>query len=449
MDAKQQVQEMAGGGFASKVTKHGHTEERVGSGGKPVDLRLSLFPSHVINVIHDLTHREAVIDVRRLMERSGVRAAINGTAGSQMYDLLNPWLNRVAAEQNGPSSPMENLLGHARVGATMVNMGFKVTTAIVQPLGYMQSVDLLGVKYARRGMQDFLKSPKQIWELVKGWSPELESRRTQFDRDVKDAVDKLGVEGWQPEVMQMAFTMTGMMDMFVAVPTFYGAYLKSMETLDKGNHEAAVKYAESVVRQSQSAGGAKDLAMIQGGPESRRMFTMFYSYFSVLYNLFRRSGGMLAQKGVSDLPRFAGSMALLWFLPAVMGELFAQRGPEDDEDELPWVLEQIARYPFASVVGVRDVAGGIASYLTQGRMFYDISPVVSAFESTIRAGGGAIQAVAGEPMSRAELKAAVEAAGYWGKLPARQMWITGEALYDWMMGYDIAPQDLAFPRPRQ
>lgn len=81
-------------------------------------------------------------------------------------------------------------------------------------------------------------------------------------------------------------------------------------------------------------------------------------------------------------------------------------------------------------------------------MFYDISPVVSAFEAPIRATGGAIEAVGGEPMSRAEVKAAVEAAGYWGKLPSRQMWITGEALYDWMMGYDIAPQDLVFPRQR-
>lgn len=448
VDAKQAVQEMADGGFARKVTKHGHTEERVGSGNKPVNLRLSIFPSHIINVIHDLTHREAVIDVRRMSERPAVRAAITGTAGSHLYDSINPWLNRVAAEQNPPASPMEDLLGRARVGATMVNMGFKVTTAVVQPLGYLQSVDLLGVKYARRGMQDFLKSPKQIWSLVKEWSPELESRRTQFDRDVKDAVDKLGVEGWKPEVMQTAFAMTGLADMFVAVPTFYGAYLKSMEVLDPGNHEAAVKYAESVVRQSQSAGGAKDLAMVQGGAESRRMFTMFYSYFSVLYNLFRRSGSMLAQKGVSDLPRFAGSMALLWFLPSVISELIAQRGPEDDEDELPWTLEQIARYPFASVVGVRDVAGGLASYLTEGQMFYDISPVVSAFEAPIRATGGAIEAVGGEPMSRAEVKAAVEAAGYWGKWPSRQIWITGEALYDWMMGYDIAPQDLLFPRPR-
>lgn len=365
-----------------------------------------------------------------------------------MYDSLNPWLNRVAAEQNPPASPWENILGRARVGATMVNMGFKVTTAIVQPLGYLQSIEILGTKYARRGMAEFLKNPKQIWEQVKEWSPELESRRTQFDRDVKDAVDKLGNDGWTPEVMQTAFVMTGMLDMFVAVPTFYGGYLKSMETLDPGNHEAAVAYAESAVRMSQSAGGAKDLAMIQGGPESRRMFTMFYSYFSVLYNLFRRSGGMLAQKGVSDLPRFAGSMALLWVLPAVFGELFAQRGPEDDEEELPWLLEQVARYPFASVVGVRDVTGGVASYLTQGRMFYDISPVVSAFESTISSLGGAVQAAGGEPMSRAELKATVEAAGYWGKLPSRQMWITGEALYDWMMGYDVTPKDLLFPRPR-
>jgi hypothetical protein len=453
-EAEGTVQEMAGGGFTRQLTKHGFTEARVGSGKKPVNLRLSVFPQHVVNVIHDLTHREAIIDVRKLAERTDVREAIIGSAGSALYDSINPWLNRVAAEQTPPASPFEDLLGRARVGATMVNMGFKVTTAVVQPLGYLQSVDLLGVKYMRRGLQETLKNPKRIWETVKEWSPELEARRTQFDRDVKDAVDSFALKGWSPEVSQMAFWMTGTADMMVALPTFYGAYLKSMETINVGDHAASVKYAESVVRQSQSAGGAKDLAQIQGGPESRRIFTMFYSYFSVLYNLFRRSGGLLAQRGVSDLPRFIGSMAVLWFLPAVLGELVPQRGPEDDEDELAWTLEQLARYPFGAVVGVRDVAGGIASYLTQGRMFYDISPVVSAFESAVRAIGGGVQAMGGEPMTRAEIKAAVEAAGYWGKLPSRQMWVTGEALYDWMMGYDApegpldAARDLAFPRPR-
>lgn len=454
-EAEGTVQEMAGGGFTRQLTKHGFTEERVGSGGKPVNLRLSVFPQHVINVIHDLTHREAIIDVRKLAERRDVREAIIGTAGNALYDSINPWLNRVAAEQTPPASPWEDLLGRARVGATMVNMGFKVTTAVTQPLGLLQTVDVLGLKYTRRGVQEVLKSPKAITEQVLEWSPELRARRTQFDRDVKDAVDSFALKGWSPEVAQTAFWMTGTADMLVAVPTFYGAYLKSMETINVGDHEASVKYAESVVRQSQSAGGAKDLAQIQGGPESRRIFTMFYSYFSVLYNLFRRSGSLLAQRGVSDLPRFAGSMAVLWFLPAVLGELVAGRGPEDDEDYQAWLLEQTARYPFASVVGVRDVAGGVASKLSQGRAFYDISPVVSAFESGIEAVGGLAEVgVQDEPMSRAEWKAMVESVGYWFKLPSRQMWITGEALYDWMMGYDSpegpldAARDLAFPRPR-
>ncbi len=181
---------------------------------------------------------------------------------------------------------------------------------------------------------------------------------------------------------------------------------------------------------TQSAGGAKDLAAIQGGSEAQRMFTMFYSYFSVLYNLMRRSASQV--KDVSDVPRFLASMGFLWFIPAIVSELVAQRGPDDDEDWGEWAAWELARYPFASVVGVRDMAAAVGPDAYK----FELSPVVEAYRSGAE-GMNALGSMAmGDDLSDSEAQAMLDAVGYWGQLPTRQMYITGSYLYDWMQGYD-------------
>src|SRR5690606_3366260 len=109
-----------------------------------------------------------------------------------------------------------------------------------------------------------------------------------------------------------------------------------------------------------------------------------------------------------------------------------------------------------AMVGVRDLASAVGP---EG-FSYELSPVTSAgvsLAAALKAIGGVVPelVVEGEvDLTRQEVKSVVEAVGYWGQLPARQAWITGTALYDWMMGYDEpesavdAARDLAFPRRR-
>src|SRR5690606_30109778 len=222
-----------------------------------------------------------------------------------------------------------------------------------------------------------------------------------------------------------------LLDMSVSVPTWLGAYQKAMdgavENVAAGDRERAIDYADSVVRMSQSAGGAKDLARIQRGSEYHRIFTMFYSYFSVLYNLFKRRFQLT--RGVSDLPRFAASMFYLWFVPAVLSELVAGRGPDDEDEWETWAAAKLIQYPFQSVVGLRDLVNAMGPY------GYESSPVWDAFERTAMAVQSIAEAVAtDEEFDRTDLKNAWLAASYWAQLPGRQMWITGSYLYDWMTG---------------
>ena len=253
--------------------------------------------------------------------------------------------------------------------------------------------------------------------------------------------------------------MVGFMDMSVAIPSWMGAYQKAMDGevdgLEALDENKAIDYADSIVRRSQSSGSAKDLAAIQTHSPLMKMFTMFYTYFSVLYNLFQRSGSLGKGRRIEDLPRFAASMFYLWFAPAVLSELVAGRGPDDDEDWGEWFTRTIpewAFYPAFSVVGVRDVVSMMRGY------GYSASAALDAPASLGPAARTAWRTVDqfiiedDKDLTRADVRAVVMAIGYWGHMPARQMWITGEYLYDWMTGEDVpetpqeAARNLAYPR---
>ncbi len=449
-DQKQSTEELFGSNWIRPQTKQGHLQERVGSAGQKVKLDLSVMTEHITNTIHDISHRKAVLDVDRLTRNPRVRDIIERAAGKEMYKQIRPWLRSITNDRREPAGVLEGIMGRARVGATVVNMGWKVTTAIVQPLGYLQSVDLLGEKYAWKGLKKFYGNPakmKETTQFIMDRSTMMQNRQKTFDRDVRDTLKRTTLRGTAYEVQQSFFYFTGLMDMGVAVPTWMGAYEKAMdgkvEGVNAGNESKAIDFADKTVRMSQSAGGAKDLALIQTGSEYHRVFTMFYSYFNVLYNLFKRRTKLT--KGVQDVPRFAASMMYLWVAPAILSELVAGRGPEDDEENAAWAAQTLGLYPLSTIVGVRDVSNAVLT-----KYDYNASPAFDALDHTSKAFNIPFKLATGEEVKRSDVKSALLATSYWGQLPGRQMWITGEYLYDYSTGEesDFNFRDLFFARKK-
>jgi hypothetical protein len=444
------TQGLFGSNWIRPQTKQGHLQERVGSAGQRVKLDLSVMTEHLSNTIHDVTHRKALMDVDRITRSPRVRDVIERAAGKEMYRQIRPWLQTIANDRREPVGAFEGILGRLRVGATVVNMGWKVTTAIVQPLGYLQSVDLLGEKYGWVGLKKFYGSPAKMREgvnFVMERSGMMQNRQKTFDRDVRDTLKKTTLKGTSAEIQQSFFYFTGLMDMSVAVPTWLGAYEKSMngdvDGTTAGNEAQAIDFADKTVRMSQSAGGAKDLADIQTGAEYHRIYTMFYSYFNVLYNLLRRRGQLTNSK--KDIPRLAASMMYLWFAPAILSELVAGRGPEDEDEWAEWAATNAITYPFQTIVGVRD---GVNAMFT--KYGYDASPAFDGAAETFKTFAAAGKVFNDDDFKRSDAKSAVLAASYWGQLPGRQVWITSEYLYDYATGEEdeFSFRDLVFTRKK-
>ena len=429
--------DLFGGNHTRAATRKGHTIARVGSGGQPPRLDLSVLPKHLSQVVHDLTHRKPVIDIGRLLARDDVREAIERTAGREVYRLLRPWLANVAAPAYDPGAGIDAFLSRARVGTSIASMGLKTTTALAQPLGFLSSIYLLGPKWALIGLKDVYKTgPKSIIDAKNfafSRSLELKNRAKSFDRDVNDTIRRMTrvggpLAGWE----SAWFWHIGFLDMAVSLPTWHGAYQKALAA-DPANEAGAIAAADAAVRMTQSGGGAKDLARIQRGSEGVRMFTLFYSWFSALYNQFERSVRSTDFKRPSNYPQFVGAMAMLWFAPAVLGEMVGGRLPDEDEDLAIWAGKTLLAYPSAAVVGLRDVVGAATSDFG-----FQLSPITDAFGGIAKAGR---DAVTGNFDNRSAVQSAFITAAIWGHLPGRQMWITGEFFWDWLVN-DAEPESL-------
>jgi hypothetical protein len=179
-------------------------------------------------------------------------------------------------------------------------------------------------------------------------------------------------------------------------------------------------YADSVVRMSQGSGATKDLARVQRGGDLLRLTTMFYSYFNTLYNLGARRISALKQDGSpASIFTAANTALLLWFVPAVLSELVAGRGPgAEDEEPVEWLLSNLLQYPFQPVVGVRDLTNGIF-----GNYGYQITPAQSAPKSLVNWFHAVNKAIEEEDAGKLA-KPTAEAVGYALGLPMKQPIIT-------------------------
>ncbi|WP_297671138.1 hypothetical protein [uncultured Desulfovibrio sp.] len=453
-EQREMDKELFGGrNYGAAMTKNGHLKERgQGGQGTPLLLELSVITDHLFNVVHDLTYRKAVLDVAKVIRHKAVREAIESTVGAQQYRQLLPWLQDVANERQEPMHYVHRWARWARASTSIMQMGFKVTTMLAQPLGITQSAELLGYKWTGAGLKRVYGNPLKLPVLLEetfARSPMMANRIKSFDREVRDITKQLtpGMSrfGWVQVLKDKAFVPMGVMQMGVDLPTWWGAYERGLKE-QGGDEAAAARYADSIVRLSQGSGATKDLARVQRGGELLRLTTMFYSYFNTFYNLGARRIALLKQHhSKADVFMAANTALLLWFVPAVFGELLAGRGPDEDEEPEKWLALQLLQYPFQTVVGVRDLANGIF-----GKYGYQITPAQSAPKSLVQWFKSVNKALEEEDAMKMA-KPTAEAVGYIFGLPMKQPIITCGNLWDYLTGEDpdFEVRDLFFTKPKE
>ncbi len=334
--------------FARPTLGDGFTKARV-QYAAPILLDIAVISRHLSEVVHYVTHYEAVTQANKITSHPRFQKIVKEHMGLAFTRELRPWLQDIAKAQDTPGVTQREILSSAmrslRGGVSIASMGYNIFTGFTQLLGVTTALDAVKPRFWASGVQKAWLSPRaaENWRFAWQNSAELEPLVKQVDRDIamiNDIYMKKTSGKVMDAVVRHAFTHIGYFQLAVNMAAWHGAY---EQALSKGlDQKAAIDEADSVVRKTQSSGAIKDLSAVQRGSEASRMVSMFYSWFSVLYN--RLEDIARETKSIKDVPKAARRLAILVFLSAMMEETFSRAyqaivgSGEDEEDEKGFLL---------------------------------------------------------------------------------------------------------------
>lgn len=442
-------------GMTRPSTRAGATHERV-EFDAPIRLSLDLIPQQITDAAHDIEFREAVLNAHKFLSDNRVKQAIWDAVGPEYERMIAPWLQNVAHEwqiDRQGLNAVQKFASVLRTNVTIVGLGFRITTMLAQAAGYSNSIQRLGVAGMADGFRTYSRAPFEQAAWVREKSAEMRHRANDLERDMRAAQLKLqGKTGALNDVRRLAFQGIAMFDAAVSIPTWLGAYNKGLR--EGMADQDAVYYADKMVRDTQGAGAAKDMASVQRGDPIWKLFTMFYSYFSVFYNRQRGLARDVRDPNVSWGSVVNQSFFLL-VVPTLASALLTGQGPEDDESWEAWATRNMVFGLFTGMPWVRDAANA-ASNKIGGKNFggAKLSPVQGSIDNLIRLGEDIGRVASGEDASKNAIKNFFNVTGVLTALPLGQVgqsaqfvWdalIAGsqdpEGVVDWLKGLAFGPE---------
>lgn len=426
-------------------TRAGSTNERTEVRNMPILLSPAVLSRHVNEVVHDITHREALIDAHRFLNDARVVEAVRGVLGEDIQKQFNPWLQHIAnefAHDAQGMSALESGLKTIRTNATFVGLAYRVSTILLQVTGFIQTAEVIGAHWMAQGVYSCARHPIGSYQFVMENSQEVAARMNTMDRDMQDMLSSQSRLGKGVSAIKAnGFVLIGVVDRFVSVVSWIGAYNKAQA---RGDGEAqAIAYADEVVRKSQGSGAAKDVAaMVRGkgvGGEAMKMITPFYSFMSAYYQrqrtLARDYGAAFRTGSVSDFPNLMARTIMLYVLPVLATAMLKGDGPDEDDEEsyTAWLLGAIG----TNALGPIPIARDIANVAIKG-FGSDVSSVDRLVGTTSRVIKDMKRLAEGEETNRAT-RNAMETAGYLGAPTSGQMAATTQFIVD-VFGGDQHPE---------
>jgi hypothetical protein len=443
--AKEAADRMLRGAYTNATTQHGHTIERIEGVKMPVRLDFGVIFEHLHQVIHDLSFHEHLIDVNKILGSRRVQAAIIETHGDVVLDQIRKTIEDVAAGEIPAVTAWEKSLNWLRHGVSIAAMGWNMTTALLQPLGISQSVSRVGAVWMYKGFSRIVGDAVRMENAAKWVFSQSEFMRNRYvtiNREINELRNTLSGQTTMGAIGESFFWLIGRGQMIADLPTWIGAYERYMH---EGFHEEkAIALADQAVLDSQGGGQVKDLAQVQRGGPLLKLWTNFYNYFNVTYNLTVESVKKTSFKNPLQIGGLAVDLLLLYTVPAVLGYLLraAVRGddiPENEDLYVRLLREQIS-YIFGTMLGTRELTGLVA-----GGFGYE-GPAGTRFYSELSKLG--MQAAQGE-LDRSAVRAFTQTAGILFHFPAGQVQRTIDGYVALTEGQTENPLALLFGKPKE
>jgi len=444
------------------VTPHGHLIDRIETYARPISLQLERVLGNVSSVIHDTTHREALLEAWRFLTDQRIADAMVRHVGEEYYRMTLERMRRIANSRNQQSSFIQGV--HRVQGAVSASMmGFKMSVALQNFANVILAKQAVGTVAFGKAVVRFATSPFDTINQLSEISGVFRHRMQQRDNELRQVFEeKISLTASRRKtitnkVIRVGYLMQSFTNIITEAPAFLAAYQNAQA---KGMTDAeAVRSAEDMLLSTFGGGSVKDLALVQD-TEAMRPFTMFYGFFSAVYNMTRRTSRQVKGEWRSGKRGAATAHALeylIWNIVVmnVLSELLSGRPPDDDDLESPegiaeWVAMRGLAYPFGMVPFVRDIYRAI----DQGKRDVSLTPLSSAMTEFARIGQevakAGIDLIESDELDEDQLLdagstiglQAAKTAAIFSGLPVSQAKITGGFLWDYLVNEE-APENWA------
>lgn len=321
-------------------TRHSFTKDRAEAvKNRPLLLDLSVTYNGLNEIIHDLTHREAVIDAARLLKSSSIDKAIRETLGAQAKQQLNKALEDIARGNTAPVDGLDKYSGLLRQNVSMTGLGFNVVSAAVQITGFIPAVARLGGKYAWTGLSQYTTHPIKATKAAMEQSEFMRNRGNTRLREIREVAATINGAGKIRKFLnKYSYWLMMKMQQVVDTAIWHGALAKAM---DSGKDlDTAVKLADQTVLDTQGGGQIKDLSKFERGSNTQKLFTVFYAYMNTALNQ-----GFVEARTQKSKAKLAADLMMIYVVPTALTALMKSALiPGDDDDDLAKKLakEQIS-----------------------------------------------------------------------------------------------------------
>lgn len=339
--------------FMFPTTGRGFTKKRSEMYARPLSLDLGMIPNNIGKVLR-FTHLEPVVkDIGRIGIDKNFRNHLADLDTEVATNMLMPWLQRSALQMvefpSGPRSRMVDAFFHnLRANTGLQIMAGNVSVALQQLSGLSLSAMKVSPRYLAGALWRYTSSPRQYADHINESSSFMRNRLSTQIMEISRSIDNITLN---PSAYEKArdfarehghFMQSGMQNV-VDVITWGGAYEQA--TQQGMDEKAAVRVADSAVRETQGTFHAEDISNFETGTAFKRAFTMFYSYFNMAANLnateFTKA---LRQSGFTAAGRALYIYAFGFMIPAVLSEAISQMvsgqafDPGDDDSYLDNIL---------------------------------------------------------------------------------------------------------------
>lgn len=354
--------EYPGAGISTMRTDAASSKGRIG-GNYPVKLDRGCEITPIMDTIHDICYREAMMDFRKILNDAEIFAELKTKLGEQNVRLLreqletcaNPYSNKQAAQAEELLSKTADALRRtATNGAIMLNLKTAAQN-FSNILLYGNSVEGFTHADAFRAMsRAFTGQGRADVDAICRKSAFMRERMETPDVALNDIKNRKDLNVVERNTLKYGARLLGYTDMLTAKPVFAEAYMKKIN--EGASEQAAIDFANRVVRRTLGSSRMQDVSSLQRGSRLFRLFTMFQGFFNTQFNQWDREYHIMRnlwndgekKEMIERLIAFVSAKFLgACLMNVAIAELSLTAPFEKDKDGYRKISKELLNYPIS------------------------------------------------------------------------------------------------------